>query len=170
MASEFPSGFLHTSNGTRGGLFLSNGFFLATLPYRPYLWSAWDIVVTCTLWQVFAIKGMYLLQSYHLPLGGLSDQSLSGLVIQFGGTAWSRQGLGGTIPLPYLNACLDCAPKDIQELWNIFVSIPWSVPFHNFCSWNLVWNALPSKGNLEEQLILFWNNHNHYNLTQVEAN
>ena len=35
---------------------------------------------------------------------------------------------------------------------------------------SLLWNAPPSRGNIQEQLILFWNNHNHCNLTQVEAN
>ena len=35
---------------------------------------------------------------------------------------------------------------------------------------SLLWHALPGRGNLQEQLILFWNNQNHYNLTQVEAN
>ena len=33
---------------------------------------------------------------------------------------------------------------------------------------SLLWK--PSKENLQEQLILFWNNQNHYNLTQLEAN
>ena len=56
-----------------------------------------------------------LFRSCHWPLGGLSDQSLLCLVIQFGGLVRSRQGLpfagsGGTIPLPLLNYCLlDCS-------------------------------------------------------------
>ena len=107
--------------------FLSNGILLATLGYRPGLWSAWDIVVTCTKWPVFAIKA----SSSFKVASGLSDQSPPYVVIKFGGTAWSRQGLGGTIRLPPFHDCLDCAARDIQGLWNIFIPIPWSVPFHN---------------------------------------
>ena len=35
---------------------MSFSFLLVTLPYRPDLWSAWNIVVTCTHWPFFAIK------------------------------------------------------------------------------------------------------------------
>ena len=65
-------------------------------------------------------KGKSLFKSCHWPLSGLSDQSPPFLVIQFGGMAWSRQGLGGTICLPLLYDCFDCAPRDIEGFWNIF--------------------------------------------------
>ena len=69
-------------------------------------------------------KGISLLRSCHWPLGGLSHQSPPCLVIQFGGMAWSRLGLGGTECLSLVNDCLDCAPRDIQGLWNILYPSP----------------------------------------------
>ena len=126
-------------------------------------------------------QGLELFQSCHWHLGGLSDQSPPYLVIQFGGTAWSRQGLVCTICFPFLNDCFDCAPRYIQGLWNI-LSRSTDLCLSTTLSWrssetslvlrvaSLLWNSPPSQGNRQEQLILFWNNQNHYNLTRVEAN
>ena len=130
---------------SQGGTFLSDGFLLATLLYRPDLWSAWDIVVTCTQWPVFAIKAC---SSFIVAIGllcCLSDHSPPCLVIQFGGTAWSRQGLCGTIRLPPLNDYPLQHSQDIHGLWNIFIPISWSVPFHNFIP-EVFWKLLGAHG------------------------
>ena len=120
--------------------------------WKSYL-PLWQRLVTVWMWQQYPKhtatslyqKGMWLFQSCHWPLGGLSDQSPSCLVIQFGGAAWSRQGLCGTIRLPLLIDCLDCAPRDIQGLWNIFIHITWSVPFHKFIP-KVFWKLLGPHG------------------------
>ena len=68
MASESPECFFCIpQTGLKVG-FLSNGFLLATLLYRPDLWSAWHIVVTCTQWSLFATKAC---GSFKLPLASL---------------------------------------------------------------------------------------------------
>jgi hypothetical protein len=96
------------SNGIQCGLSCGLSmwaFLFATLSYMPDLWSGWDIVVTCTLWPVLAIKAhRYFKVAIGLTVA--SDQSPTWSVIQFGGTSWSRQGLGGAIHLPLLNNCL----------------------------------------------------------------
>jgi len=120
MASESPWWFFAYLKQNSRWAFLSNGFLLATLPYRPDLWSAWDIVVTCTQWPIFAIKAC---SSFEVAIG-LSDQSPLCLVIQFGRTARSRQGLGGTIYLPLLNDCLDCAPRDKLQWLSLVRTCP----------------------------------------------
>ena len=50
------SGFFAYINRDSRWAFLSNDFLLATLPHRPDLWSALDIVVTCIQWPGFTIK------------------------------------------------------------------------------------------------------------------
>ena len=162
--------------------FLSNGFLLAMLPYTPDLWSAWDLVVTCTQWPVFAIK---VCNSFKVSIG-LLEASLISLLLAWSSSLEGRPDLYrvpvvGTICLPVLYDCLDCAQRDIQGLWNIFLTHPLICAFPQlypgglfkapWCSCVIfLWNALPRRGNLQEQLILFWNDQNHNNLTQVEAN
>ena len=144
------------------------------------LWNAWNIVVTYALWRAFAIKAC---SSFKVAIGLLMafDQCPPCLVIHFGGMAWSRPDLGGTIHLRLINDCLDFAPRDIQGLRNMFYThhlicafpqlYPRGLLKAPWVSWlSLLWNSLPSRGNLQEQLIVFWNNQNRCNLTQVEAN
>ena len=145
MASESPEWFYAYLKRDTKWAFLTNGFLLSTLPYRPDLWSAWDIVITCSQWPVFAIKTC---NSFKVAIGLLVTSLISLLL------AWSssmeeqplsRQGLGGTIHLSLLNDYLDCPPKDIQGLWNIFIPIPWSVAFHNFIT-GVFWKLLGVHG------------------------
>ena len=79
--------FLHSTNRTQGGLFLSNGFLLATQPYRRDLWSAWDIGITCIQRPFLVIKAC---SSFKVTIGLLmasSDPSPPCLIIQFRGMA-----------------------------------------------------------------------------------
>ena len=161
--------------------FLSHGFILATLPYRPDLWSVWVIVVTCTQWPFFAIKSC---SSFKVGIGLLVAFLISLLL------GWSSNLEGGP-DLSWI-VVVSCAFHFLMNVFTVLQRIfkafeLFLYPSPDLClsttlSWmsfesslvlmveSLLWNALPSRGNLQEQLILFWNNQNHYTLTQVETN
>ena len=148
--------------------FLSHGFLLATLPYMPDLWSAWDIVVTCTQWPVFSIKTC---SSFKVAIG-LLVASLVSLLLAWSSSLEGRSDLGRVLVVPYTFHFLMIALTVLQGIFKAFkiffypstdLCVSTTLSRRSFES-SLVFmveslqgNALPSRGNLQEQLILFWN-------------
>ena len=180
MATESPECFFAYFKRDSRWAFLSNGFLLATLPYRPDLWSAWDIVVTCTLWPVLAIKAC---SSCKVAIG-LLVASLISLLLARSSSLEGRPDLGRVLVVPYTFHFLIIVLTVLQGIFKAFDIFLYPSP--DLCPSttlsrssfesslvlmveSLLWNALPSRGNLQELLNLSWNHVNHYNLTQVEA-
>ena len=181
MASQSLECFFAYLKGDSRWAFLSHGFLLATLTYRPHLWSAWDIVVTCTQWQVFTIKAC---STFKVAIG-LLVASLISLLLAWSSSLERRPDLGRVLVVSYAFHFLMIVLTVLQGIFKASEMFLYPAPDlclsttlsqRSFESYlvimveSLLWNALPSRGNLQEQLVLFWNNQNHYNLTQVEAN
>ena len=175
MASDSPERFFADLKWDSRWAFLSNGFLLATLLYRPDLWSAWDIVVTCTQWPVFAMKEC---SSFKLAIGLLVASLIS--LLAWSSTLKGRPDLGRVLVVPYALHFLMIVLTVLQGIFKAFEIFLYPSPNLCFSTTlsqrsfesslvlmveSLLWNALPSRGNLQEQLILFWNDQN-----QVEAN
>jgi len=149
--------------------FLSNGFLLTTPPYRPGWLSAWDIVVTCTQWPVFAIKAC---SSFKVAIG-LLVASLISLLLAWSSSLEGRLDLGRVLVVPYTFHFLMIVLTVLQGIFkatDIFLypsldlCLSTTISRRSFESSlalmveSFVWNARPSRGNRQEQLILFWNN------------
>ena len=115
MASEFLEWFFAYLKWNWRWAFLSGDFLLATWPYRPDLCRAWDVVVTCTQWPVFAIKACSNCSSFKVA-SGLSDQSPPCLVIQFG--VWPD--LGRVLVVPYTFHFLMIVLTVLQGIFKAF--------------------------------------------------
>ena len=176
------NGFLHISNGTKVGLFWVLASFLPPHRNRPDLWSAWDIIVMCTQCPVFAIKAAC---SFFKVANGLLVASLISLLLAWSSSLEGRSDIGRVLVVPYTFHFLMIVLTVLQGIFKAFEIFLYPSP--DLClssplSWrsfesslvlmveSLLWNALPSRWNLQEQLILFWNNKKLCNLTQEEAN
>ena len=180
MASESPEWFFAFLKRDSRCAFLSHGFLLVTLPYSLDLWSAWDIVVTSRQWSVFAIKAC---SSFKVAIGFLVA-SLISLLLAWSSSLEGQPDLSRVLLVPYTFYFLMMVLTMLQRIsmaFEILLSQSPDLCLSTTLSWSsfesslvlmvdfLLWNAWHSRGNLHEQLIFFWNNQNHHNLTQVEA-
>ena len=147
---------------------MNNGFLLATQLYRPDLWSAWDIVVTCTQWPVFAMKPC---SSFKVAID-LLVASLISLLLAWSSSLEGRPGRGRLLVVPYTFHFLMIVLTLLQGVFKAFEIFLYPFPDLCLCTIlsqrsfesslvlmveSLLWNAPPSRGNLQEQLILFSN-------------
>ena len=124
MASESPECFCAYLKRDSRWAFLSNGFLLATMPYRPDLWSAWDIVVTCTQWQIFTIKAC---SSFKIAIG-LLVASLINLLLAWSSSLEGQPDLGRVLVVPYAFHFLMIVLTVLQGIFKafeIFLEAPW---------------------------------------------
>ena len=179
MALESPKWFFADLKRDSRWAFLSNGFLLVTIPHKPDLWSTWDIV-TCTQWPMFVTKAW---SSFKVAIG-LLVASLISLLLAWSSSFEGRPDLSRVLVVLYAFHFLVIVLTVLQGIFKAFEIFLYPSPDlwlsitlsqRSFESSlvlmveSLLWNTLPSRGNRQEQLILFWNNQNHYNLTQVEA-
>ena len=160
MASESLEYFFASLKWDLWWAFLSNGSLLATLQYRRDLWSACDIVVACTQWPVFAVKAC---SSFKVAIGLLVASLISHLL------AWTsslkgRPDLGRVLVVPYTFYFLRLCSKEYSRPLKFFLypspdlSISSTLFRRSFeSSLVLMVESLSSRGNLQEQPILFWN-------------
>ena len=164
MASESPEWYFAYLQRDSRLAFLSNAFLVATLPYRPDLWSAWDIVVTCTKWPVYAIKAC---SSFKVAIGHLVV-SLISLLLAWSSSLEGWPDLGRVFMVPYAFHFLMIVLTVLQGIIKAFEIFLYPSPdlclnttlFRRSFESSLVlmvesllWNARPSRGNLQEQLI-----------------
>lgn len=111
LVSELQGAFWQSPNE----FFLRSGFFLATVSNKPQLWSAYEIVLTCTQWRLFAIKSC----NFSKVVTGLLVVSLTSsflLALSFSLKGWPDPWRGLLVPNTSVLQTLLCSLGLIQLL------------------------------------------------------
>ena len=131
--------FLQSPYMLKDASFLSNGFFLATCPWRPGLWREQDIVDWRTLNPILDIEPC---RSFKVIVG-FTVTSRSSFLIAWLLSLDGRLDLGRVLVVWYVLHYLMMdftILKGMMSDWNVLITLSWMLLLHPFMS-DLFWKV-----------------------------